>query len=365
MLMKLTAPLTITYLVTLMANINDGTNRLVINDTEIPSSQWVGTGTYTYTNGTRSITIEKIVQNTGNIMIEQITGSSYKLVAKDTDTRIYAENVVYESSDPDWPVTDVQEAITELKDDKVSGYMTNYDANTDYSVLANRIAAITTLYNRMSLDNGEFKVYTVRYASYIYVRYIFWKKVYTASSTTITKVHVEEICEYQGIYRQYMKLNTAAFVQKLCYSDFVAAKTIEACTPVSISGITVTGFNFSFVSDWVWFGTAGRIVVGTSAVALASSFQIGNYYYFILGQFGSDAEEVFTSVANDTILFNPVMMYFTPSNMGAATYRIVKHNNKIYWCYRNTANSYTYAANIRVQMLPHPIHQNMRSFFNG
>lgn len=362
--MKLTAPLTITYLVTLMANINDGTNRLVINDTEIPSSQWVGTGTYTYTNGTRSITIDKIAQNTGNIMIEQITGSSYKLVAKDTDTRIYAENVVYESSDPDWPVTDVQEAITELKDDKVSSYMTNYNANTDYSVLANRIAAITTLYNRMSLDSGEFKVYTVRYASNFYVRYTFWKKVYTSSSTTYTKVHVEEVCEYVGYYRQYMKLDSADFVQKLEYTDYKPMKAIGACTPITKTGITFSGFSIKYTSDLVIFST-GYASAGTSSVQFNYDFQIGTLYYYIFGTFGSDAEDIFASVANDTIILSPTAIYNSPSTgkIGALTFRIVKHNNKIYWCYRDSNTTYNFPANLQMQILNYSMRANMKAYY--
>ena len=65
----------------LISSIDDGTNTLFINDVEIPSSDWVGTGNYTTTVEGHSITIAKIASLTGNIMIQKISDFSYKLVS--------------------------------------------------------------------------------------------------------------------------------------------------------------------------------------------------------------------------------------------------------------------------------------------
>lgn len=64
----------------LVSSINDGTNRLFINDVEIPSNNWVGTGNYTTTVEGHNITIAKISALTGNIMIQKVSDYSYELV---------------------------------------------------------------------------------------------------------------------------------------------------------------------------------------------------------------------------------------------------------------------------------------------
>lgn len=67
----------------LLANVDDGTNRLFINDVEIPSSRWVGSGTYTQTINGVTISITKIADATGNIMLQKISDTVYKLVRKE------------------------------------------------------------------------------------------------------------------------------------------------------------------------------------------------------------------------------------------------------------------------------------------
>lgn len=68
---------------TLLSNVDDGTNTLYINDELVPSSEWTGTGVYTFTSGGLTFTIQKIRDDSGNIMlqlIEQSGGTSYRLI---------------------------------------------------------------------------------------------------------------------------------------------------------------------------------------------------------------------------------------------------------------------------------------------
>ena len=43
---------------TLLSNVDDGTNTLYINDELVPSSEWTGTGYYTFTSGGLTFTIQ-------------------------------------------------------------------------------------------------------------------------------------------------------------------------------------------------------------------------------------------------------------------------------------------------------------------
>lgn len=63
----------------LLSNVNDGTNSIFINNTEIDSSEWVGSGNYTITVNGHTITISKISDLTGNIMLVKNTDYSYIL----------------------------------------------------------------------------------------------------------------------------------------------------------------------------------------------------------------------------------------------------------------------------------------------
>lgn len=95
--------------VKLLSNINTGANTLVINNTIVPESSWVGTGYYTV----GSIKIAKIEANTGNVHCVKVNDLNYKLVTKNVSSRIYAEDVIYDD-------TTVKEALDDLSD-KVSG----------------------------------------------------------------------------------------------------------------------------------------------------------------------------------------------------------------------------------------------------
>lgn len=68
---------------TLLSNVDDGTNTLYINDELVPSSEWTGTGYYAFTSGGLTFTIQKIRDDSGNIMlqlIEQSGGTSYRMI---------------------------------------------------------------------------------------------------------------------------------------------------------------------------------------------------------------------------------------------------------------------------------------------
>lgn len=63
----------------LVSSINDGTNGLFINDVEIASSYWVGSGTYeTVVNG-QTVRIEKIADTDGNVILVKIYDYYYVL----------------------------------------------------------------------------------------------------------------------------------------------------------------------------------------------------------------------------------------------------------------------------------------------
>lgn len=65
---------------TLLSNVDDGTNAIVINGDVIPSTDWTGTGNYTFTNGGVTFTIQKVEDDSGNIMLQLVTGTTYRLV---------------------------------------------------------------------------------------------------------------------------------------------------------------------------------------------------------------------------------------------------------------------------------------------
>ena len=77
----------------LLANVNDGTNRLFINDMEIPSSSWVGDGTYTQVINGITISIAKIADLNINIMLQKISNTTYRLVGKESEPNIQFSHI--------------------------------------------------------------------------------------------------------------------------------------------------------------------------------------------------------------------------------------------------------------------------------
>jgi hypothetical protein len=63
----------------LLSNVNDGTNRLFINGTEVPSTDWVGSGNYTATVEGHAVTITKIDSLTGNISLARTADYTYEM----------------------------------------------------------------------------------------------------------------------------------------------------------------------------------------------------------------------------------------------------------------------------------------------
>lgn len=70
----------------LLSNIEASGNSLVINGTEIPSSQWIGTGTYTTTVNGHQISITKASDNSDNLMLEKTADYTYAFTVLDTET---------------------------------------------------------------------------------------------------------------------------------------------------------------------------------------------------------------------------------------------------------------------------------------
>lgn len=92
---------------TLLSNVNDDTNRIFINGTEIPSTDWTGTGTFTYSVEGATISIARISDTSGNIMLQKVDTDSYRLIRKEessyqTTTGDTKDNVVsFTSADDD------------------------------------------------------------------------------------------------------------------------------------------------------------------------------------------------------------------------------------------------------------------------
>ena len=64
----------------LLANINDGSNTLFINDVQIASSSWAGSGSYTQVIEGTTITIDKIASDSGNAMLQKVSTNHYQLI---------------------------------------------------------------------------------------------------------------------------------------------------------------------------------------------------------------------------------------------------------------------------------------------
>lgn len=95
--------------ITLYSTNNDGTNRLFINNVLIPSSDWVGTGVYTFQN----ITIHKAESLTGNLMLKKLADFEYFFVNVALK-KIYAEEVIFDPTESGIPADNVQDAINKI-----------------------------------------------------------------------------------------------------------------------------------------------------------------------------------------------------------------------------------------------------------
>lgn len=99
----------------LLSNVDDGTNRLFINGSEIPSTDWVGTGNYTATVEGHAITIAKIDSLDGNISLAKTGEYTYEMRSPSPTTIVVDDALSTTSKNP------VQnKVITGALDDKVS-----------------------------------------------------------------------------------------------------------------------------------------------------------------------------------------------------------------------------------------------------
>lgn len=90
---------------------DDGTNRLFINDTEIPSTDWIGSGSYTY----GSITIDQISDLSGNIQLSEITATHYALVRTVTGTDISGDVVnTFDTYSTEYPDIEERDTVSTL-----------------------------------------------------------------------------------------------------------------------------------------------------------------------------------------------------------------------------------------------------------
>ncbi len=90
---------------------DDGTNRLFINDTEIPSTDWVGSGSYTY----GSITIDQIADLSGNIQLSEITATHYALVRTVTGSDISGDVVnTFDTYSTEYPDIEERDTVSTL-----------------------------------------------------------------------------------------------------------------------------------------------------------------------------------------------------------------------------------------------------------
>lgn len=115
----------------LLSNVDDSTNTIFINGDELPSSDWVGTGDYTFTESGVTFTIQRIAEDSGNIMLQLVSGTTYKLVKNQS----YNITDAYYTTDP---------ASTDLADgDYVPFYDTSASAKKK-SLWSNIISKIIT-----------------------------------------------------------------------------------------------------------------------------------------------------------------------------------------------------------------------------
>ena len=63
----------------LLSTVDDGTNRLFINGTEISSASWTGSGTYTDTVAGHAITITQVEDTSGNVALRKTAAYTYEL----------------------------------------------------------------------------------------------------------------------------------------------------------------------------------------------------------------------------------------------------------------------------------------------
>ena len=189
-------------------------------------------------------------------------------------------------------------------------------------------------------------------------KYIFWKVIYT-SVNQHTKIKVEEICANLGVYRQYYKLDDAEFKETFTWHDDILRFKAFAYTSLGTppTGVTISG-NPQMLLNPYFFKTGIFSLTNTNDSSLYwppdFNFPVSGTtnYFTIVAQYGTDAEEYFSDIPNNTMLMTNISGLYTNASAQISittTYRLVKYNNHIYFCARSTSNSgVQFAANMRV-----------------
>lgn len=178
----------------LLSNVDDGTNTIFINGAEIPASSWVGSGVYQYTESGVTFTIQKTNANTGNIMLQLVQGTAYRLVKQ-------FEGEPYNSGDP---------LDTDLADED---YVPFYDASTGTrknSLWSNIVAKLKDIFVKKSGDtmSGNLTIDKKNGTPNVEA----WSYVMLGNDTPVTQDK-----NSTGVIR--------FFTQGTSYIDLVAAKT--------------------------------------------------------------------------------------------------------------------------------------------
>ena len=223
----------------LVSSVDDGTNTLFINDTEIPSTDWVGTGNYTTTVEGHSITIAKIASLTGNVMIEKVSSFSYRLVAVSEKYPVYqdAEGNVTVSGN----VTDGTGNVLSNKQNVITniGNWNGSDGISDKSISSS--ASTTTALN----PDDPIKLSPGKYIVMVFVQW-------AANATGRRYINISDtVGATTGLYR-WLSDSQQATAQGIVTNRIIATLNITSNTDLYINALqnsgsslnTITRYNF-------------------------------------------------------------------------------------------------------------------------
>ena len=101
----------------LLSTVDDGTNRLFINGTEISSASWTGSGTYTDTVAGHAITITQVEDTSGNVALRKTAAYTYELYkVRSNALDIYPVGSIYMSVNNTDPSTFFGGTWQQIKD---------------------------------------------------------------------------------------------------------------------------------------------------------------------------------------------------------------------------------------------------------
>ena len=273
-----------------------------------------------------------------------------------------ADEVAYDHSDSTLSATDTKGAIDELDTDKVNRRLKTtgiYSSNRSFDSKDDRLYVIGDLYNDYTYDTPEEITVLVTFYGDVKVKYKFTHIVYGTNLENL-RINVEEICEEKGTYRHYTKLNSGSFAETFVWNDDILSfKTFTATLATPPSGLTIAGSPTITVNPYfIRLDTLTRLNDTNSTITWSPDFSITSgsttRYYMIMAQYGTDAEEYYSHVSNDTIIQSGINELYIISGelYKSAGLVIVKHNNHIYLAFRNSnATGLSIAANTRTILL--------------